>query len=481
MLVKQFIRSGTSVALFAVVSSCAAPAVRPRVAHLSVAPSTQPTATLEVDVSQIQPMYRELLAIDLPTVAHVAAARNLDVQAARQRVEASQGRYETSVEAIFPVIAPALTYQHLNGVNQQSNGTLVHTNFNTFLPALAVQWILNPGKVAYDVIASKRRLEASEAQQDAALLETTRQAAVQYYEMVLAQQRLAVAQQAVSEAEEFLRISQLRLRAGNGLPADELRARAALAGRQQDLALAVNAFYQASLALTVTLHLEPSVTLVPRAGQVNQTTLVREDLGIDALLATAVRYRPDLEAARGLLAAAEADRGSVVWGGVGPQVQAGYSYGGIGGSALGDSFSLHQQDKASVSAGFAFGLSTFGQVKSASAAQALASLDVQRQLDTIRAAVIAAQQTSLTSAKLIPMARQQVDAAQEALRLAQANLRAGTMLAVDVLQAQDAVDQARLRYVDAVVHYNQAQVNLLAALGILDAKALGGASTQNQR
>jgi outer membrane protein TolC len=452
-------------------TSCAEPA-RPHIARLSVAPSTQPSASLNVDVSQIQPMYRELLAIDLPTVARVAAARNLDVQAARQRVEASQGRYETSVEAIFPVIAPSIAYQHLNGVNQQSNGTLVHTNFNTFLPALAVQWILNPGKVAYDVVASKRRLEASEAQQDATLLETTRQAAVQYYEMVLAQQRLAVAQQAVSEAEEFLRISQLRLRAGNGLPADELRAKAALAGRQQDLALAVNAFYQASLALTVTLHLEPSVTLVPRAGQVNQTTLVREDLGIDSLLATAVRHRPDLEAARTLLAAAEADRGSVLWGGVGPQVQAGYSYGGIGGSALGDSFSLHQQQKASASAGFAFGLSTFGQVKSASAAQELASLDVQRQLDTVRATVIAAQQTSLTSAKLIPMARQQVDAAQEALRLAQANLRAGTMLAVDVLQAQDAVDQARLRYVDAVVHYNQAQVNLLAALGLLDREAL---------
>jgi outer membrane protein TolC len=473
MSIKTIAAYGMSFGVLAVMASCAAPASRPRVAHLNVAPSTQPTATLEVDVSQIQPMYRALLAIDLPTVAHVAAARNLDIQAARQRVEASQGRYETSVEAIFPVIAPSLTYQHLNGVNQQANGTLVHTNFNTFLPALAVQWILNPGKVAYDVIASRRRLEASEAQQDAALLETTRQAAVQYYDMVLAQQRLAVTQQAVSEAEEFLRISQLRLRAGNGLPADELRAKAALAARQQDLALAINAFYQASLALTVTLHLEPSVTLVPRAGQVNQTTMVREDLGIDALLATAVKHRPDLEAARTLLAAAQADRGAVVWGGVGPQIQAGYSYGGIGGSALGDSFSLHQQDKALASAGFAFGLSTFGQVKSASAARELASLDVQRQLDTVRAAVVSAQQTSLTSAKVIPMARQQVDAAQEALRLAQANLRAGTMLAVDVLQAQDAVDQARLRYVDAVVHYNQAQVNLLAALGLLD----GGAFT----
>jgi outer membrane protein TolC len=38
------------------------------------------------------------------------------------------------------------------------------------------------------------------------------------------------------------------------------------------------------------------------------------------------------------------------------------------------------------------------------------------------------------------------------------------------VQAQ--VDQARLRYVDAVVHYNQAQVNFLAALGVLEPRAV---------
>jgi hypothetical protein len=38
--------------------------------------------------------------------------------------------------------------------------------------------------------------------------------------------------------------------------------------------------------------------LVPRAGTMTQTTLVREDLPIDDMLVTAVRYRPDLEAGR---------------------------------------------------------------------------------------------------------------------------------------------------------------------------------------
>ena len=53
-------------------------------------------------------------------------------------------------------------------------------------------------------------------------------------------------------------------------------------------------------------------------------------------------------------------------------------------------------------------------------------------------------------------------------RLAEANLKTGTMLLLDVLTAQDLLEAARLRYGNAVTHYNQSQVNLLAALGILD-------------
>ena len=74
--------------------------------------------------------------------------------------------------------------------------------------------------------------------------------------------------------------------------------------------------------------------------------------------------------------------------------------------------------------------------------------------------------------RLIGMARRQVTAADEAHRLTQANMRAGTMTTLDVLQAQDAVAQARLRYAEAVVRYNQAEVNLLAAIGLLDRDAL---------
>jgi outer membrane protein TolC len=133
---------------------------------------------------------------------------------------------------------------------------------------------------------------------------------------------------------------------------------------------------------------------------------------------------------------------------------------------------MHEQQKAGAGAAVNLDFSTLGRLKTADASQRLATLDTQRQLDRVRAAVVTAQQAGITQAKVVPAAHQQLQSAEEALRLAQANLQAGTMLTIDVLQAQRAVDDARLRYAEAVVRYNQSQVNLLAAMGVLDEHSL---------
>lgn len=128
---------------------------------------------------------------------------------------------------------------------------------------------------------------------------------------------------------------------------------------------------------------------------------------------------------------------------------------------------MYRQPIYTATGGFNWSLATFGRIKSAIANVKIAELDVDRQLDQVKAAVVNAHQASLTAAKLIPIATQQVKSAAEALRLTQENLKAGTGLIVDVLQAEAAADQARLRYATAIVGYNQSQINLLAALGLI--------------
>jgi outer membrane protein TolC len=114
----------------------------------------------------------------------------------------------------------------------------------------------------------------------------------------------------------------------------------------------------------------------------------------------------------------------------------------------------------------------FGQVHSAKATEQQAMLEAERHLEDVRAQVVRSAQDSATNAQLIPMAKQQVEAAEEALHLAQENFGAGTALTVDVLQAEDTLNEARLRYANSVTSYNQSRVNLLAALGLIDSMSL---------
>lgn len=417
-----------------------------------------------MDTSHIRPMYEHrLLATDLPTMIRVAMAHNIDIKGAQQSVEASRGAYESSIGAIFPSLTPNVTALGMQG----AVSTTASAVFTHFVPAAAIQWIINPGQVAYNVIASKKRLEASEQQDQAVVQETTRTAAVQYYDLVLNQAQVSVAWQAIKEADELLRITRLRLKTGTALLADELRAEADLALKQQNLLTALNGFYDASVSLSVTLDLDPTVMLVPRAGTMKQAMLVREDLPIDELLVTAVRYRPDLEALRALLAAADADKGATIWGGLGPQAQtAGVLAPRPPVGTLADT--EYRQPIYTATGGFNWSLATFGRIKTAAANVNLAALSVNRLLDQVQAAVVTAHQTSLTAAKLIPKAKQEVTSAEEALRLTRENLKVGTGLLIDVLVAEDTADQSRLHYATAVVHYNQSQINLLAALGLID-------------
>jgi outer membrane protein TolC len=135
-------------------------------------------------------------------------------------------------------------------------------------------------------------------------------------------------------------------------------------------------------------------------------------------------------------------------------------------------FGLRGTESGSVSAGWSIGLSSFGNLRTARAGEQSADIDARQKLQAVRSEVVLAQQESAAQSALIPKAREQLNYAQDALRLARANLRAGAMTTLDVLRAQSVLAQARLRYSTALLRYNQSQVNLLAAIGILDNRSL---------
>jgi len=487
-----------------------------------VAPTTQPAdvAPLKLEASKIQPLYREVLAVDINTVLRTAAADNLDIQTARQRVEQFRGEFESAVGGVFPAVVPTAVFDHFEGTIRAVQGNPLGAGFNSFSPSIAVQWVLNPGKVVYELVAARKRLGAARHEEQQAVQDALRQAAVQYYDLVLAQHGVSTAYQAVREAAELLRINRLRERTGTGVPADVLRAEAREAQTQQELVSAIDTFYRESVALSVTLHLDASVTLIPRIYQLPPVTLVDPELSLDELVELAVASRPDLKTVGMLVQAAAAAKGATWWGAFGPQFQVSYQYGGIIGHAnntipaqgipnnlilnplsptgvfttnpfvnsviregisrgstasahRGDeSYSLHRQQSMRATAGWHFSFSAIGDLRAAGAIQTEAAIEAERTLDQVKAQVVIARQACRTEHELMVLSQRQTAAADETLRLSQANLQAGTMTTLDVLQAEEAADQARLQRAQAVVRYNQAQINLLAALGLLDVRAV---------
>jgi outer membrane protein TolC len=125
------------------------------------------------------------------------------------------------------------------------------------------------------------------------------------------------------------------------------------------------------------------------------------------------------------------------------------------------------QEISATSIGWLFNPAIFGQSKTSGANEKIAALEVRRLFEQVGDEVVIAAQDSATNASLFPIAKQQVTAAEEALRITRENFEVGTALFLDLLQAQDAVNQARLNYATAITSYNQAQVNLLAALGLI--------------
>lgn len=116
--------------------------------------------------------------------------------------------------------------------------------------------------------------------------------------------------------------------------------------------------------LDVSLY-ETSICIVDETGAyVMEGKVASDPAALDDMLSTAVRYRPDLEAVRTLLAAPEADKSAAIWGGLGPRVQvAGTFEASAPASSAVDT--MYRQQRYAATGGFSFSASTFGRIRAA--------------------------------------------------------------------------------------------------------------------
>ncbi|MGC8561117.1 MAG: TolC family protein [Phycisphaerae bacterium] len=436
-------------------------------------PSTQLNlAGVPLSTRLVHPMYRRLLPINLSAVIRIAEANNVDVKKARQEVRLMHGHYASAIGAALPVLAPAAIFDFNQGAARATQGQLVTADFTALTPAAAVQWIINPGQVIYNIVAAKKRCTAAKAVARGSLEHTLSRAADKYYALILDQVGIAVAFRERREAEELVAAAKLRLQTGAGIPVDVDRAEAAFSAARESLLSSLHQFNHDSVSLAMMLQINPDITLVPNKKTLEPIVLIRGNIPVGTLMRVAIAWRPVLKQVRDLAAAAGAAKSAAIWGDLGPAATAGYQAGGMASRSAGQADGLRPFQDGSIGAGWQLGFSTFGDIESADAAKKIAILNARQALERVQSQVVNAMQDRDLAEKSVPIARQELTASERAYKRLKTMYMAGAANQLEVLQSQGLLVDARLFYARAITHYEQSQINLLTAVGLIDAHTL---------
>jgi outer membrane protein TolC len=444
-----------------------------------------------------EPEQIKLLPIDLPYALRLANAANPTIAIAQVRVEEAYAHLQEARVAWLPNLWAGgnpnnlsflPTYYVHNGLIQNSRGQVFDVvKAEASIPVgvglnLSIADAVFGPHIARDLVAAEQaraRVVTSNVQLDVALT---------YLDLLRAHGALAINREALSKAEAVLESATAADRQGLGkTTADANRARTEVEVRRQEQIDREADAAVVSARLAQLLLLEPTADLVPADTQILPIELVPTQTSLDELVAIGLMTRPELAESRALVAAALARWREDKTRPLLPTIQMAYYGAQFGGGTP----ALHDygwRNDFMVQATWEVrnaGLGDLFRSRAARASYAEANLHV-----TEVEAMVAADVTA--AAKVVRARQRELANAQEAVRQAETMWEklqraafglftgfGGNPRRFDPLEpilAEQALHDARLRYLSAVIDYNRNQFRLFWALGQPPLCALPGAN-----
>jgi outer membrane protein TolC len=402
-------------------------------------------------------------AVALAEVVTVAMGEPTSVLEAAARLEAASGQVATSDGRLLPGVSADFRVRYLDGREVGSFGILqADVSFARYEPTAAFFYRNNPGAAGTGSKAERRFADAAgydlkEAQRQAML-----QAALSYQDIALTRASMAIATQLVQDAQRFYDIANARAVAEVASGADVARAEAALAQAQRT-EIQARAFWKAaSIRLARLLRWDLTELLTTGDEQVGIEPVV-DDASEAKLTGEADHARPDVLAAKKRAEGGTIRTKQMWWDLLGPEVDA-----SIGGRLLGTQMAhLGPTLIGYAFIGVSFDFEKGGRVRTAKAnAKALQfrAEAISEQADAdIETAVVNVQ----AAREAIPPARAEVDAAERSYAIELARFDAGTGSGFEVIQSQNMKARAKLSFIEQILRFNAAQIELAAAIGHL--------------
>lgn len=404
--------------------------------------------------------------ITLTEAIRLAQENSVTTVQARGNLRTSSAAVKQSYAAFLPSFSVSARTQRQSGDRFDTQGNLVPftgnpTNYSTSLTSSLE--LFDGGRRFFDIKAAKADVNAADAGEIAARYNVALQVKQQYYNILAARESQSAAQAQIQQADQQLRASSLRLRAGAATVSDSLRSAVALGNARLALLTAENNLRVANETLTRLVASSETVTATA-TDTIDQQVVIPSMTELEQL----VNKAPAIQQADAQLAAAHASVRSAKTAFL-PSVSMNFNRGGSG---LDPQFGIGDKRYAyNQSLSFSLNFPLFNNLnREVTVARAAVAEDVASV--QARDARLLAKQTLVQSVAQMKTAQEQVSiqvqtvaAATEDLRVQQRRYELGATTLLDLLTSQTQLDNARTALIRARYDYRVAKAQLEALIG----------------
>lgn len=436
-------------------------------------------------------------AIDLPTVLRLAGGNNLQIAMAVERVNQAVARSDAADVLWIPSLNAGVVYNQQSGRIQSTQGDIIETTRNSLFVgggAGVANAPLNGGAggparmfvdlalvdVLFEPLAARQSVRASSADHTTTFNDTLLTVSLGWIELSRSHARLAVAEEAVTNATELARITADFARTGQGLQADADRAQAELSARQREVLRTQERIEITSAELARLLRLDPTVRLHVAQPQPVPLEFVEVNAELPTLIEHALRCRPEITRAAAAIDETGYRQRQEQLRSLVPHLYAGVSGGGFGG---GQGSSVHSfGDRVDFDVAAIWQLQNLGLGNQARQ-DGQASRHREAHLAAHQVRELVAMEVTQSHRQLqlrrdqIDLSRRQVETARDALRHNLEGIRNGLLRPIEIQQAIAALATAQEAWLDSISDHNRSQFQLLRAIGSPPSSESGTDST----
>lgn len=432
-----------------------------------------PTKPQEVNTNRKQ-------AITLNQAIELALRNNPALQQARIALEREEATLMVARSALLPTLNTEFQLSRDNSAATEAQNAIAQQNAqnsnlnipptiqsesstNAFGTLQLTYNIYTGGERSAQIAKAENQVKNAQLQVEVISEQTRFDATDRYYALQGADAQVAIAQATVEDASQSLRDARLLEQAGLGTKFDVLRAEGDLATANEALTRSIAEQRNARRKLAQILSVGQQVELTAQDAIVEAGDW---KIPLEETIVQAYRNRAELE--QQLLQVAISEQDSyIALAGIQPKVDflANYSYQDNFDSSVGvvDGYSF----AARVRWTFFDGGRAFAEARRAYRQMDIAQSEFTKQRDQIRYDVEQNYYNLISNKENIGSTRLNVTRFEEALRLARLRFQAGVGTQTDVINAQRDLANARGRFLQAIIGYNQSLNSLQRAVSNL--------------